>query len=427
MADYFALRQPLYRNQGTLFRTPDNLVTPLIVNAVHIAVGLVILASVIFYIILLNAAIQSPAQPTFNYESQQGTRKPFAAMEGFDASAPMVKFQVATANFAGVFTEDSHLLNPWNGRVSTEAMRQQVEAGARAAIVDIWPDPLDLSSPVVCLNADLQTNFAQKFWFDTGLNKGVGRFSSWKHITRNKVPAGEILTTAVSSAFTGKMNQQTADPFFLILKLHGAMSVPYLNRLGDIVNKALGNTPDSTLNGGHAMNSAYSACKNQTKIASAPISDFQNRVCVIVIPDIQPTFNSLPGVNTFGGFIPIFLTTTMGEATNFVEQVPNTVSFEPVGISTLSLINQPNAANPTGPLQTLPQNGFCIVQPLPVPSWTGTVIGNDAMFSRSYVDCLQSGAQFVGMNYFPPNKNDGALSTHRSEKYFKTFSFRKIA
>ena len=255
----------------------------------------------------------------------------------------------------------------------------------------------------------------QNTWMKWGLDRGVGRYSNWQHLTRNKKPVGEILKPALTAAFSSSPGPQNTDPFFLILRLHGAMTTDYLNHLGRIVQDAIG---------GNAMGAEWNKCLNQKSICTAPVVQFLSKVFVIVLPDIQPGYNSLPNINTYAGFTTAFMNTRLGEITNALEQTPNTMAFEPTGITAISATGQSNCTNPAGPQQSLAQTGFCLVQ----PSIGGQTTDNSQLFSGqgSYTACLQSGAQFVAINLFSPNAADGPLNTFFDPAYFGTFSFRKI-
>jgi len=356
-----------------------------------------------------------------DYDAAKGSRDSlvnYMAAQNLDVkSTPMNQFSVATANFGGIFTEDIGTLNPWIGSVSGEAARLQVEAGARAMVLDIWPDPADRQTPIVASMLDTQEWSMQNTWMSWGLNNKVGRYSNWQHLTRNTKPVGEIIKPTLTAAFSASPGQQNADPFFLILKLHGAMTIDYLNRLGDIVRDAIG---------GNAMGAEWNKCVNQKSICTAPVVQFLSKVFVIVIPDIdtQPGgYESLPKINSYAGFVPVFLTTRLGEITNALEQTPHTICFEPSGVSAVSVASQGNCSNPTGPQQSLAQTGFCVIQ----PSTGGQTTDNSVLFSgqNTYTACLQSGAQFVAVNLFSHNANDGPLDTFFDPAYFGKYSFRK--
>jgi hypothetical protein len=112
----------------------------------------------------------------------------------------------------------------------------------------------------------------------------------------------------------------------------------------------------------------------------------------------------------------------LGEATNYLEQTSNSIFFEPDGIASVSAANQPNCNTIGGPSQSLAQIGFTVVQ----PSIGSSITDNDRLFTTTYTNCLQSGAQFVAVNLFSPKKNDGVLNTFFDPKYFGVHSFRKL-
>lgn len=417
---------------------------PAMVLIFQLAMAGLVMIIMIVLSTMLGSALVKPAAPkgwtTIDYDAAQGARDSLTNyLKNNEISAdttPMSQFSVATANFGGIFTESISFTNPWIGSVSPEAARLQVEAGARALILNIWPDPADRQTPIVTAMIDTQEWSMQNTWIKWGLNRGVGRYSNWQHLTRNKAPVGEILKPALKAAFEASPGPQNTDPFFLILKLHGAMTTDYLNNLGASVQEMIG---------GHAMGAEWNKCLNQQTICTAPVVQFMSKVFVIVIPDIQPGYNSLPNINTYTGFIRTFLNTRMGEITNAMEQGPNTMCFEPSSISAIPTAGpaacasimplvgpggeQKGALGPggerqlVGPGGTQNQTGFCIVQ----PSTGGQTTDNSALFAQnSYTACLQSGAQFVAVNLFSSNTNDGPLTTFFDPKYFGKFSFMKI-
>ena len=383
------------------------------VIAFHAIVAFLVVIIISCIIALLTNTLSTPAAPTGwadkDYDALQGGRKSltaYLAANGIPDSTQMNKFTVATANFGGIYTEDMKLLAPWLGRVDPDAARLQVEAGARALVIDIWPDPAT-HLPVVCSMLDTQEWTIQNIWKNGGLNKGLNRYSNWNNLTRNRAPVANILNAAIKAAFLGATSQQNRDPFFLILKLHGAMSKSYLDGLGDIVRAAVG---------GNAMGAEWNKCMNQNAIGTAPVSGFTTKVFVIVVPEIPPSTKQ-------AAFIDMFLTTNMGEVTNAVERLPNTIFFEPTGAAAIASPTQTNCENPAGPPQTLSQTSFTVVQ----PSTGGTTTYNDNLFGKkSFTECIQTGAHFVAVNLFSVNSSDGPLTTFFDPAYFGTYSFRKL-
>lgn len=387
------------------------------VIAFHLCMAILVFAIIITLITLLTNTLSGPADlkgwANIDYDAAKGARDSlvnYMAKQNpaLDIKAvPMSSFSVATASFGGVFTEAIGTMNPWIGTVSGDAARRQVEAGARALTLDIWPDPADRQSPIVASMVDTQAWPIQTTWMQWGLTKGVGRYSNWQRLTRNTKPVGEILKPALAAAFSSSPGPQNSDPFFLILKLHGAMTKDYLNRLGDIVRDAIG---------ANRMAPEWNKCLNQRALCTEPVTSFLSKAFVIVIPDIQPGYNSLPNINTYPAFIGAFLETKMGEITNAMEQQPNTMMFDPAGVSGIASAGAAACATGT-------QKSLCIVQ----PSTGGQTTDNAVLFSQSsYTTCMQSGAQFVAVNLFSQNKNDGPLSTFFDPAYFGKFSFRKV-
>jgi hypothetical protein len=387
----------------------------------HLFVSIIILVGIILMAVTLGQTRTTPTPPIGwngrDYDADQGKRKSlreYLTSKSLPDSTPMNQFSVATASFGGIFTENPSGLNPWIGAVSPEAARLQVEAGARGLILDVWPDP-NTRVPVVCSMIDNQAWTTQWIWSKWGLSKGVGRYSNWNKLTRNTAPVASIIQTALKAAFMSSPGTQNTDPFFLILKLHGGMTVPYLDNLGDLVRGAIG---------GNAMGADWNRCANQKNICSVAASQFLSRVFLIVIPDINPNYNILPNISTNAAFTTLFLTTRLGEITNALEQIPNTMFFEPSGNTTISAPSQPACGgNPGSPQQSRAQTSLCIIQ----PTTGGITTSNSEFYSTdSYDKCLQSGAQFVALNFFPPDSNDGPLTSFFDPNYFGTYSFRKI-
>lgn len=244
-----------------------------------------------------------------------------------------------------------------------------------------------------------------------GLNRGTGRYSNWKLITRNTVRAGTMMKAAVDAAFpTG---QDASDPFFLILILHGAMTTDYLNTLGEDLATAL--------NGKGMAATARPGTLNT--LCGATADQFQKHVCVIVCPDIQPGFQSLPNVNTYQQFVNVYATTKMMNYTNILETQPNTVLFSPDSLGALIQDSaQPcDASGAThGSTVPPPQGGFCVVQ----PSSGRGILSTDKMYSNNgqFLGAVQTGAQFVGANLF--DTTSGFLDKFFSPDLFGTYSFK---
>lgn len=376
---------------------------------------------------MIGATHTAPSAPTGwggrDYDADQNTRGSLqdmitAGVGGITNDTKITELSVATANYGGIFTESIGLLNPWIGRVDPDAVRLQIEAGARAVVFDIWPDPENPAIPVVCAMKDVSQWGVLSWWRGHGLDKGVGQYSNWQLLTRNKVAASDMITAACKAAFESLApNVQTSDPFFLILRLHGAMTVNYLNYLGDVIKGALGH---------RRIETQWDAMKNQDALCSAKVSQFKEKAFVIVSPDIQSGYNSLPNTNTWDSFRTQYLTTRMAEVTNVLESAANTVFVGTGNLDALGAATLPacGGAGSTGPAQTPVQAGFCVVQ----PSVGGQSTDNDTQIGLStFQKARQMGAQFVAVNYFSPNAGDKVLGAVFDPALFGKYSFKKGA
>lgn len=352
---------------------------------------------------------------TMDYEAEKHKRKSlwdYLSANKIPDSTPITKFSVMTANFGGIYTEPLGVLYPYNGTVSAEAARSQVEAGARAMVLDIWPDPANPRMPVVAAMVDTDEWPTQKMWKNNGLNAGVGKYSNWQLLTRNVGNVNEIVKAAMDEAFLGAGSNQTEDPFFLVFNLHGAMTTEYLNYLGGIVQKAIG---------GHAMGAEWNKAANQSKFCQTAISTLRSKVVIIVNPDVQPGYKSLPGINTIGPFTEEFLKTKMGEITNVLTTQDRPVVFQPANYTSLTTATQPNCASGNSTKQTLPQTGLCVIQ----PSIGATSTDNDDLYTgdSSFEKCFGTSAQMVAVNLFSQNTSDKVLGSVFSDEYFGTYSW----
>jgi hypothetical protein len=389
----------------------------------HVIIAIIVLVLVSVWASRLSKTLNAPAPPAGaigrDYDALASSRQPLSAYmtaNGIADSTPMVNFQIATANFGGIFTEKIGYMNPWIGTVSPDAAALQVKAGARAIVFDIWPDPADRTSPVVCAMVDTNQWGIQNWWRNTwGLNKGVGRYSNWQLLTRNKVRAGIMLSAACAAAFDDS-NPQKTDPFFLMLRLHGAMTPAYLNTLGTMVQTALG---------GRALGPNYSNSQQQAQFCKTPVSEFTSPAggygIVLVSPDMSPGYNILPGVNTITKFVPAFNATMMGQVTNAIENPTGTMWFDEASIGPLSIDSVANC-NGTGTI-TPPAAGFCTIQ----PSIGSQSTENPTLFrDNNFQICQQTGAQMVAVNLFSPDPNDAVLNSWFSAQNFGTYSFKKV-
>ena len=392
--------------------------TPVLLLVAFLAALMMIVMAVYF-----GVTHQSPAAPKGwadrDYDALQNSRQSLtdymaAQSPAIDPSTrPMLSLSVATAGFGGIYTEDIGGLRPWIGSVSPDAARLQVEAGARAMVLDIWPDPANPGIPIVAAMTDTTQWASQSWWRDRGLDAGQGRYSNWRRLTRNTALASDVLKATLTAAFNGPSSQQNADPFFLVLRLHGAMTVDYLNYLGRVVLTAIG---------GNRMPAEFNSSNRATTLCTEPINTFMGRCFVIVCPDIQSGYNSLPNINSWSAFQSAFLATTMGEATNLLETAPNSVLFDPANATAVAATTESPCTGATNQGQITPaQKRFCVVQ----PTTGGTSTRNGDLYSStSFQNCVKTGAQFVAVNLFSPDSSDGVLQTFFSPSFFGKASFR---
>jgi hypothetical protein len=384
-------------------------------NWIILGTSILVLMSIIFFVLPVLIKTAGPAPPvpkgwdTMDYDALQvyrGSMDEYLSSAGIPDSTPIVKCRIATANFGGIATEQTGLYNPWIGSVSADAARRQVEAGARAIVFDIWPDPAEPQIPILAAMIDTERNSFERRWKHTGgLSDGVGRYSNWHKLTRNVGKVSDILTQAVETAF--HTSRQSQDPFFLILNLHGAMTIDYLNRLGGIVTNAVQ---------GHALSAEWNKANNQSNLCKAPISLFRSKVVVIVNPDIQPGYASLPNVHSREAFNAQFLTTTLGEATNVLSSQERPVLFDPVDIAAITAPSHPNCSgNPGDGKQTLAETGLCVIQP--------SIGTHSTVNNVNFAQLMKTGAQFVAVNLFSPDKHDKTLTSFFDQSLFGKYSF----
>ncbi len=393
---------------------------------VHIALA-VIVAFMVFALFAIPLLVNTSGAPKAppkgwadnDYDAMRGNRESlwtYLETKKIPETTPITAFSIATANFGGIYTEGMSGRQPWLGSVSAEAARLQVEAGARAIVFDIWPDPSNPRMPVVASMVDTNEWGIQRWWKNYGLGNGVGRYSNWQMLSRNVGNVSEILKTTMDAAFASTPNIQNDDPFFLILNLHGPMSTSYLDYLGNVVQKAVG---------GHTLSAEWNRARNQDKFCQTAVSTFKSKVVIIVNPDIQSGYKSLPNVTNITSFNEVFLnSTTLGEMTNIITSQDRQVVFDPSSISTLTAVSQPNCDSTKTSKQTLPMTGFCVIQ----PSIGGQTTDNTELFRNDsdFTKCIGSGAQMVAVNLFSENTSDAVLTQWFTPEYFGKYSFKSL-
>jgi len=381
-------------------------------NLFGLSCYLVTLFAVIMIVITiawLSSVTNIPAQPLWynNYDAKKGFRKSLltylASIKQDPAKINITQIQVATANYGALLMETKSpsitgYFTPYHGSVTKDAVRLQINAGARAIIFDIWPDPSNLSNPVIgaTIDNDGAGRGVYSYWKNTfGMKRGVSRYSNWAKLTRNMAPVGDIMTEAVSVAFSG---HQSEDPFFIILNLHGLLTPTYLNTLGGILNTTLGGKKYATMVTANNLNS---------NLCSITLDKMKEKVFVIVNPDVpeggdRTTFNSM------------FLSTSMNEVTNLLTTAEQGTVFRPLDVGSITQASYTNCQGSALKVP-LPKVSLVTIQ----PSVGEVSTNNDTQYGNTtFAGAMKSGAQFVGMNVF---SDDASLKDWSSR--FGTYSF----
>jgi hypothetical protein len=350
----------------------------------HILMFLLSLSIVIYGFLVWGANYNIPNTPKIT----NTTRVAFSDA-GFNTDDLMINYQVATAAYGGIYTEQGNSLSNFNGYVNPDAVDDQIAAGARAIIFDVWPNPTSPTQPCV---AAMEQNAG---WWNTtgGLTTSTtsqlpgisnGGFSNWKRVTRNVWDLSSMLARIADAPLN--------DPFFVILNLHGAMTTTYLNTVGGIIINAFD---------GRRMSTEYDKNGGAGLLCSAKVSAFTGKIFTIANIVIDSGFQSLPGSTTQATVNYAALTAaTFAESINLLSGTPQNNIFSIPGSSTISTRNiQPcSTKNDTGLLVPLPQTTFAVIQPT-----TGSLdTTNDTQYTgtTSFLNCLGTGAQFVGVNMF---------------------------
>jgi hypothetical protein len=394
---------------------PDN-PGGMIIHGVISAVVLLLVACMI--VVLVNVTV-TPALPGWfqTYDANQAQRRSLDTYLSSIGKTPdnvmITDLQVATANYGGIFTESKQPMipemTPWHGRVSGDAVRLQVEAGARAIIFDIWPNPADFTQPIVASMIDQDvTGTTLAWWKGAGLTENVSRYSNWRRLTRNVEPAAPLIKTAVTTAFNG--GPQSHDPFFLILNLHGRLPPSYLDSFGLALIDAI---QGKQLSSGNMVSATKTAAQN---LCSVPFSSIKDKVFVIVNPDV-------PEGMTREAFNAVFYASKLAEATNLLTTTERPTVFKLTELSTIKSAKNPDCTGSMAVPATLPQISLCCIQPSIGERFTD----NDSQFKKtSFSDCMGTGAQFVGVNLFGGDSTgtDKLLQNWLDKSQFGLYSFK---
>jgi hypothetical protein len=158
----------------------------------------------------------------------------------------LTNFYINTVVATGVF------FPAYNGVISMEAVRAAVLGGARAFVLDVWPD------------LDPGANFAPVI-------QVVESGSQWRRISLNKLPLVSILKALTQEAFELTERPGYEDPLFIYLRFRGTPRPVTFNAAAD----ALQLTMES-----YRLEACFNSCRAQERIFSTPITNFYRRVVI---------------------------------------------------------------------------------------------------------------------------------------------------
>lgn len=156
----------------------------------------------------------------------------------------LTNFYVSTVNATGVF------FPAYDGVVSEEAARTAVLAGARAFVLDIWPD------------------------LRAGANYGpviqvVEAGSDWRRISLNSLPLSSVLRPLIQEGFQTPMRPGIDDPMFLYLRFRGKPRATTFEATARVLSEALEM---------YRLDTSFNNCRAQDRIYSLPIPHFFKKV-----------------------------------------------------------------------------------------------------------------------------------------------------
>ena len=164
-----------------------------------------------------------------------------------DAHLCLTNFFVSTVNATGVFFPAE------NGVVSPMAARAAVLGGARAFVLDIWPD----LSPNAQFAPSVQI-------IESG--------SLWRRISLNLLPFVSILKALIQEAFEIDARPGSSDPVFLYLRFRGK---PRASTYTGVAN-ALRSVMEQ-----YRLDSSYNTCRGQDRLFTAPMTSFFKKVVIM--------------------------------------------------------------------------------------------------------------------------------------------------
>jgi hypothetical protein len=158
----------------------------------------------------------------------------------------LTNFYVSTVNATGIFFPSL------DGVASTEAARTAVLAGARAFVLDIWPD------------------------LTAGANYGpiiqvVEEGSDWRRISLNSLPLSSVIRPLMQEGFQTAMRPGIEDPMFLYLRFRGNPRSATFEATARVLSEALEQ---------YRLDSSFNNCRAQDILYTIPLTQFSKKVVI---------------------------------------------------------------------------------------------------------------------------------------------------
>jgi hypothetical protein len=169
----------------------------------------------------------------------------------------LTNFYVSTVNATGIFFPS------YDGVASAEAARAAVLGGARAFVLDIWPD------------------------LRAGANYGpviqvVEAGSDWRRISLNSLPLSSVVRPLVEEGFQTAMRPGIDDPMFLYLRFRGKPRTATYEATARVLSEALEQ---------YRLDSSFNNCRAQDRIYTIPIPHFFKKV--VIFSNVRATGTAL--------------------------------------------------------------------------------------------------------------------------------------
>jgi hypothetical protein len=164
-----------------------------------------------------------------------------------DAHLCLTNFYVSTVNAAGVFFPAT------DGVVSPMAARAAVLGGARAFVLDIWPD----LTPGAQFAPSIQV---------------VESGSLWRRISMNSLPFVSILKALIQEAFEIDGRPGSEDPVFLYLRFRGKPRASTYTGTANALRAVLES---------YRLDASFNTCRGQDRIFNTPITSLFGKVVIM--------------------------------------------------------------------------------------------------------------------------------------------------